>query len=146
MGQTPRQLSKTLQEAGIRVTPQRVAVFGVLRDSREHLSAEDVYQRVRQRQPGLSLATVYRTLEMLRDAGLALEGRLGEGRNFYEANVEPHFHFVCLACHAVEDLAPERAVELQRELAEESGHTVRWSRLDLFGTCASCGGGTPTVA
>ena len=144
MRQSPLQLTEALKMAGIRVTPQRTAVLGVLRDTHEHLSAESVYRRVRQRQPGLSMATVYRTLEMLRDAGLVLEGRLGDDRNFYESNIDPHFHFVCLACHAIEDMAPDRAAELQREIAEESGYQIRWSRLEFFGTCARCAESTET--
>ena len=137
---SPRQLNEALKTAGIRVTPQRMAVFGVLQDSREHLSAESIHLRVRKRQPGLSLATVYRTLEMLRDEGLVLEGRLGDDRNFYESNVDPHFHFVCLSCHAIEEMAPGRAAQLQQELTEESGLRIQWSRLEFFGVCVRCAG------
>jgi Fur family peroxide stress response transcriptional regulator len=131
-------LPRYLREAGIRITPQRLAVFEELRESRDHLSAEALFQRVRRRQPSLSLATVYRTLEMLRDAGLIVEGRMGDDRNFYEANVDPHFHLVCLKCHLIRDLAPERAAELQREVVSQSGYAIRWSRLEFFGTCEEC--------
>jgi Fur family transcriptional regulator, peroxide stress response regulator len=131
-------LSQSLSAAGIRVTPQRLAVYEVLCESGGHLSAETIFQRVRAAQPSLSLATVYRTLEMLRDAGLAVEGRLGDSRNFYETNVEPHFHLVCIGCHTVRDLDPEQAVQLQREVAERSGYRIRWSRLEFYGSCADC--------
>jgi Fur family peroxide stress response transcriptional regulator len=138
MDQKSLALSQSLRAAGIRVTPQRLAVYETLRESGDHLSAEALYQRVRQKQPGLSLATVYRTLEMLRDTGLAVEGRLGDDRNFYETNVEPHFHLVCLKCHVVEDLAPEQAVRLQREVMERSGYRIQRSRLEFFGVCRTC--------
>jgi Fur family peroxide stress response transcriptional regulator len=130
--------SQSLRAAGIRVTPQRLAVYGVLRESGDHLSAEMIFRRVRATQPGLSLATVYRTLEMLRDAGLAVEGRLGDSRNFYETNVEPHFHLVCTGCHTVRDLDPEQALRLQREVTERSGYRIRWSRLEFYGSCTDC--------
>src|SRR5438128_12125911 len=120
--------SQSLPAAGIRVTPQRLAVYEVLRESGDHLSAETIFQRVRATQPSLSLATVYRTLEMLRDAGLAVEGRLGDSRNFYETNVEPHFHLVCIDCHTVRDLDPEQAVQLQREMTARSVSRIRLSR------------------
>ncbi len=131
-------LSQPLRAVGIRVTPQRLAVYEVLRESDDHLSAETIFQRVRATQPSLSLATVYRTLEMLRDAGLAVEGRLGDSRNFYETNVEPHFHLVCIDCHTVQDLDPEQAVRLQREMTERSGYRIRWSRLEFYGSCIDC--------
>ena len=137
-------LSHALRASGIRVTPQRLAVFETLSESRDHLSAEAIFQQVRRRQPSLSLslATVYRTLEMLRDAGLVVEGRLGDDRNFYETNVEPHFHLVCLQCHTVEDLDPVKAVRLQQEVMEQTGYRIRWSRLEFFGTCEDCQSGT----
>jgi Fur family peroxide stress response transcriptional regulator len=138
--------SLTLQSAGVRVTPQRLAVFEELRESGEHLSAEALFRRVKERQPSLSLATVYRTLDMLREAGLIVEGRLGDERNFYEANVEPHFHLICLNCHEVRDLSPEGAEALHREAEANSGYRIHWSRLEFFGTCEACQARQPEMA
>ncbi len=130
--------TQRLRRAGIRVTPQRLAIVEALHDSRDHLSAEALLLRVRTRLPGASLATVYRSLDTLRDAGIIHQGRLGEQRNFYETNVEPHFHFVCQRCHAVEDLEPMKADALRREIADTSGHLIRSCRLELFGLCRDC--------
>lgn len=87
----------------ISVTPQRTAIYSILTDSRDHPTTEDVYDRVRQVFPDISLDTVYRTLGLFSDMGIidVVEG-YGEAKR-YDPDVEPHHHFRCKRCNAIVD-------------------------------------------
>jgi Fe2+ or Zn2+ uptake regulation protein len=100
----PGQIASLLQGKGLRVTPQRVAVMGVLSRRREHLSAEEVFEQVRQELPNISLATVYKALGELRRKGqiraLPVLGRL----RFDLTSNPAHHHLVCEGCQRVVDV------------------------------------------
>jgi len=135
-------LIAALQASGHRITPQRRVVLEVLEGSREHLDAEALYQRARQRSPRISLATVYRTVAVLKQMGLVAEYSLGEEHGHFEAVTEvPHYHFTCLGCgQVVEFDAPQVALAVQ-ELAEREGLEVRAVQFSLTGYCAHCRSG-----
>src|ERR1700754_3720261 len=89
----------------IRLTPRRRAVLDVLRGATDHPTAADVYDRVRVVSPGIGAATVYRTLGLLVEAGLALELNLGDGvAARYDANTQRHDHVVCDGCGQAVDI------------------------------------------
>ena len=122
-----------------RATRQLAAVYDVLAASRDHPTADQVFRRVRDTLPRVSLGTVYRNLEKLREQGRLRVIRLASGEAHYDAMVEAHDHFVCERCHAVHDLAgatPPPAVPRLRA----DGCVVHWHTTALYGLCGECAG------
>jgi Fe2+ or Zn2+ uptake regulation protein len=114
-------------------------ILDILRESDEHLDAETVHDRARVRAPGLSLATVYRTLTLLEDMGLVEEHRLGEGHSHYEAVQEdPHYHFTCRRCGKVIEFDTLLVGRIERELCEREGVEITGAHLHLTGYCEDC--------
>ena len=130
------QLLARLRAGGGRVTPQRVAILKVAMGG--HRSAEEIFDRVRAEAPGVSRATVYKTLETLKALGEVQELEVGAGRAHYDAlRPEPHPHVVCPACGRIEDIEVP-GFEALAGHAEAQGHRVESLRLEFFASCADC--------
>ena len=129
----------SIQSSGRRLTHQRELVLGVLAESHEHLDAESIHERVRLRSPRVSLATIYRTLSLLKGLGLVNEYSLGEEHGHFEAVAEQaHYHFTCLECRKViEFQAPEINESVVPRL-ESQGIRVEQTHLIVHGTCQEC--------
>jgi len=95
---------QTLKSKGLRVTPQRFAVYANLLERSDHPTADDILMDLNQAAPTSSQATVYSSLQALRDVNLVREVLLEEGVCRYDANVEPHHHFCCRCCGAISDI------------------------------------------
>jgi len=119
----------------MKLTRQRKAILDALRASRSHPTAEEVLQRVRAELPSTSLASVYRNLRVLREAGLVREIVTG-GQRRYDAVLTDHAHFICEACHRVYDLAGGTCWQMLRL---PDGFSVSGVHLELRGRCAACG-------
>lgn len=125
----------------MRVTPQRAHVWRLLAETGAHLSAEEIWERVRGVLAGMELSTVYRTLDALREAGLVVESRLPEGPALFEAHVSSHPHLVCERCGEISH--PETSPEVARGLlaaiaAGSEGFEVRELHVLAKGTCPEC--------
>lgn len=132
-------LIASLQAGGHRITRQRRVLLEVLEESREHLDAEALYERARQRVPRISLATVYRTLAMLKRLGLVAEHSLGEPHGHFEAvQAGQHYHFTCLGCGEVMEFDAPQVEDALRELATRAGLEVRNVQFFITGYCARC--------
>lgn len=128
-----------LRRAGHRATPQRVAVLSAFRDSDTHVTAEELFSRVEGRIPGMTLSTVYRTLELLRDIQIVTETDLGEGVRQYEMiDDEPHHHLICTGCGAMLDLDDSAVVPLREYVSEAYGFEPHLNHLAIFGRCPMC--------
>jgi Fe2+ or Zn2+ uptake regulation protein len=139
MGDSSERLHEALRAAGRRLTAQRRLIVQVLVESSGHLDADALYDRVKARDPDISLATVYRTLALLRDIGVVEEHRLGEDHSHYEAvRQEPHYHFTCLRCGKVIEFDSPLVAQIERELCEREGVRVTGAHLHISGTCAEC--------
>lgn len=127
-----------LREHGLRVTPQRRAIWGVLAAAENaHLSADEVFERARGELPELSRATVYNALGDLVAAGLL--GLVdGPGPQRYDANVVPHHHFRCRRCRRLFDVEPAGIEGLR---LDERGFAVERAEVLLEGLCPSCSPG-----
>jgi Fur family peroxide stress response transcriptional regulator len=99
------QVVQVLKDKGLRVTPQRFAVYANLLDRQDHPTAEQILHDLNQDAPTSSQATVYLSLQALGDAGLVREVLLEQGVCRYDANVQPHHHFRCRCCGEIEDIA-----------------------------------------
>ena len=126
------------RQAGLKVTPQRLAVYRALVNTSEHPSAEAVYQQVRQTMPNISLDTVNRTLLTLSEVGAAfiVEGT-GEVRRF-DANLENHQHFRCVKCRRIVDFCHEPFDEMQVPKELNDKYKVLRKTVYFEGICDRC--------
>jgi Fur family ferric uptake transcriptional regulator len=129
-----------LRRHGRRLTPQRRVIWeALLAEPHEHLSAEDVVERVRERMPNVNTSTVYRTLEILVHDGLLLRTDLGGDRAYYELVSEHrHHHVICEQCGKVTHLHEEALGDLAARIEQDSGYRLGEREISFFGTCRSC--------
>jgi Fur family peroxide stress response transcriptional regulator len=135
------QMVNRVRERHGRLTPQRVAMLRLLASSQGHPSAAQLYDRLRAQFPTTSLATVYKTLNLLDDMGEVLELGFSHDDNRYDGNKPyPHPHLICIRCRKIVDVEGEPAQDLADEAAKASGFRVVGHRLDFYGLCADCQG------
>ncbi len=136
-------LSK-LKEKRFRLTPQRLAVVRILATSQEHLSVEEIYQRVKRKFPFVSLATIYKIINLLKNVGELMELGFVDDRNRYDGfRPFPHPHLVCTQCRKILDPDLPTLSELPKELEKKTGFQITNHRLDFFGVCPECKGRKP---
>lgn len=128
-----------LREAGERVTPQRLLVAQALTAHGRQITASELYERVRRRQPGIGRATVFRTLEALVAAGVAR--RLEQDGHVYAyvaCRSDHHHHLACDRCGRVEEIGEGYIAPVAERVAAELGFRIDDARLDFYGVCARC--------
>ena len=132
-------LRDTFHAKGRRLTSQRRLILGVLEECEGHLDAEALFVQARTRDPDISLATVYRTLAVLKEMGLVEEHSLGEEHSHYEAvHGQPHYHFVCLGCGKVIEFDAPLMKRMARDVSEQEDVCITDVHLRLSGYCAQC--------
>ncbi|MEL6458206.1 MAG: Fur family transcriptional regulator [Cyanobacteria bacterium J06641_2] len=131
------EIVKILKLKGLRVTPQRFAVYSNLLNREDHPTAEQILISLNQDSPTSSQATIYSSLQALRDVGLVREVLLEEGVCRYDANVSPHHHFRCNRCGKIEDI-PWEQVEGISFKGLRSGLSVDNYELTIRGICDCC--------
>lgn len=128
-----------LRGRNCRITPQRVAILKIFLSSLEHPSVEQVYAQVRVNFPTTSLATVYKTVNLLKEIGEVLEISSAEGGNRYDGNKPyPHPHLICTHCKTIVDPAVRSLEQLTSEVAAVSGYRILSHQVDFFGICPAC--------
>lgn len=130
--------NKILRRMGKRVTPQRVIILEAMREAGGHLDADEIYRLARRKAPRLSLSTVYRTLAVLKEAGVVEELHLGEEHHHYEIKGEGHHHLICRGCGKVVEFECPFSEELIRDLSKEYNFEITGIHLVLMGYCAQC--------
>jgi len=130
-----------LRDKGLKVTPQRLAIYDLLVNTTAHPSAEAIYEKVRQQYPSISFNTVYKTLEALGQRGLIRRLSAAENVYRYDADTRPHGHLVCLKCGRIDDLhwpvgAPIDA--LRREAMDRTDYRILGEDVYLYGYCPEC--------
>jgi Fur family transcriptional regulator, ferric uptake regulator len=135
------QLSLYLAGQGLRSTSQRDAILKTFIEAGQHLSAEELYARVKKTHPGIGYATIYRTLKLLAEAGLVEERRFEDGftRFEYKNKDAHHDHLICTRCGAIIEFENDRIEALQHDVARQKGFKVQSHKLELYGLCAACG-------
>jgi len=134
-------LTQRLRENGLKVTPQRLSIFGLLLETKEHPSAEAIYEVVKSSMPSISFNTVYKTLGSLAESGLIKKLVVEENHYRFDADTRPHAHLLCIQCSSLEDIPGEygRKVQLMRkEFANEFERTIFSEELYFFGYCRKC--------
>ena len=130
-----------IEERGLNTTAQREAIVEQFLRTRDHVSIEDLMTKVRKRQPKVGYATVYRTLKLLVDSGLAVERQFGDGQARYEVVGDHHDHLICMKCGLILEFEDDEIERLQDKIAERlGGFTVLRHRHELYGLCAKAAG------
>lgn len=133
-------LAQDLRSKGYRVTPQRTVILETIAHKTRHLCAQDIYSDARRKLPGLNLATVYRALESLHEAGMIDLFNDGSNPALFALRDprNPHGHLVCQKCQAVFDVDPGVIARIVQNVAAETDFSVNPNHLTLFGLCAAC--------
>ena len=137
--QTLPSKQKLLKSAGLRMTGQRTLILDIISQGKEHLDADEVYRLARERQPNLSLSTVYRNLQLLKRLGLVEELHFDQSHHHYESKPKvEHHHLVCLGCGKVVEFGCELSQRMRQEIARKKGFKVTGVEVHMTGYCASC--------
>ncbi len=139
MSLTQTTITKALRDRGLRVTPQRFAVYANLLNRQDHPSAEEILSDLNRTAPTSSQATVYSSLKALLGVKLIREVLLEEGVCRYDANVNPHHHFCCNGCGKITDIPWEQFSPLALNQIP-TGLQVKEYEITLRGYCPSCQG------
>lgn len=127
-----------LRKMGYKATPQRIAICRLVLSSPEHPNAQRIYQGVKKMHPTVSLATVYKTLEVLKKLRLIQELPLPHNETRFDPNVSPHINAVCLRCGRVTDVKDQSISSVVSRAASKTKFTVTGQRFDLYGVCDRC--------
>jgi Fur family ferric uptake transcriptional regulator len=133
-------LGAYIAERGLKQSRQRDAIAAAFFATPGHVSAEELVERVRSVERHVSVATVYRTLKLLGESGLATPRDFGEGQTRWESAVgrSHHDHLVCTGCGEIVEFENEEIERLQARVAQQHGFVVENHRLELYGTCGEC--------
>jgi Fur family ferric uptake transcriptional regulator len=129
-----------IREAGLRRTEQRDLILDTFLSTEEHLTSEDLYGLVHKLDPDVGLTTIYRTLKLLTEAGLAREVRFGDGKTYYEHhyNHDHHDHMICTECGKVIEFMSPEIEALQDEMASNFDFKPTHHSLRMWGVCSEC--------
>jgi len=133
-------LEDYISQHNLKITKQRRAVLEAFLGIEDHISAEDLYKIVSAKEPKIGLATVYRTLSLLTQSGLAAELDFGEGQKRYEHKYlhSHHDHMICTQCGKILEFQNPMIEKLQEDVAHEHRFEMTSHKLDLFGLCSDC--------
>lgn len=129
-----------IRKAGLRRTAQRDLILTTFLKTEEHLSIDGLFKLVKKKDPQVGYTTVYRTLKLLTEAGLAREVAFGDGTTYYEHHYdhEHHDHIICTECGKVEEFFSREIEELQDSIAESLGFKPTHHSLRMWGLCKKC--------
>ncbi len=135
-----RQFQQHLARTGLKATRQRELIAKAFFATNTHISAEALYRRVSGRDRRIGLVTVYRTLKLLKEAGLAHERQFGEGRALFEhaSSERHHDHMICTECGKITEFENCKIEALQEQVARRFEFSLQYHKLELYGFCREC--------
>jgi len=122
----------------MRVTPQRLAILGLLEGNTSHPTAEEVYRILVRDAPTLTRATVYQTLKILKNEGIIRELNLDQKSRHYDPDTTPHHHAICRICRKVRDIGVHPKIELDRDEIQNSNFEFSEYQISFYGICEEC--------
>lgn len=133
-------LNRYMAEHGLKSTRQRSLIIDTFFDLEGHLTVEELWGKVRQADQRVSVATVYRTMKLLAECGLAHARNFGDGQTRYEAAIGRHHHdhLICTRCNTIVEFENDRIEALQDAIADSHGFKVTSHKMELYGLCSSC--------
>ena len=129
---------ETLRKNGYKATTQRIAICRFALHSRDHPTAQRIYNEVRKMHPTVSLATVYKTLQILTEHGLVQELDLPQSQARFDSYVGLHINLVCMQCGNIQDFDDKTAQEMVESVTAKAQFTRTGQRLDIYGMCKTC--------
>ena len=130
---------RALNVTGLRATSQRALILEIIRHGQGHLDADEIYRQARDKQPRLSLSTVYRTLQVLKKLGLVEELHFDEAHHHYEVKPSSeHHHLVCLGCGKVVEFKCPLSPRMKEDIAREKGFEITGVEIRMTGYCSKC--------
>ncbi|MBD3264887.1 MAG: transcriptional repressor [Candidatus Omnitrophica bacterium] len=130
------EIVSTLKGKGIKITPQRLEIYRILAGHNKHLTAESIYERIKAKIPGISLATVYTVLEVLKSKKLISEIRIKFDKSCFESRTDMHHHFLCTKCGRIFDIDIPPCPTLAEK--EVNGHLIEKIGGYFYGVCSDC--------
>lgn len=139
-----RQVRDEARRRGVRWTNQRQVIVDTFVAAEDHLTVEDLHRRVREIDGTVSAATVYRTVNMLVELGVAHKGNFGSGSASFECAIDKdhHDHLVCTTCGSITEFHHDQIESLQEDIARLHGFQLHHHRMELYGVCSACSRGT----
>ena len=138
-GQRLENILDKLRARDCRITPQRIAILKAFLNTDQHPSVEQVYGQVKADFPTTSLATIYKTVSLLKEIGEILEISFADGRNRYDGNKPyPHPHLICNRCNSIIDPEVSQLEQMTAEVAKTTGYRILSHQVELFGICPAC--------
>jgi Fur family ferric uptake transcriptional regulator len=133
-------LAQWITDKGLKATRQRDVIVDAFFESQGHLSVDELLSEVTRRDAHIGAATVYRTMKILTECGLASARHFDDGQTRYEPALDRahHDHLICTSCHTIVEFENERIEELQDLVARQHGFTVTRHKLELYGLCKNC--------
>ena len=129
------EIRRRFRRCGVRLTPQRAAIYRALADTTTHPTAEALYRQVKKQHPMMSQNTVYYTLGALKAAGLVHEVNYWHDRARFDANMDLHHHLICLGCRRIEDIIDEALDQVAVSSRRQSAFQVLGHRVEFHGYC-----------
>ncbi len=123
---------------GFKLTPQRIAILKFLENNTSHPTAEDIYNEIRKNHPTVSFATVYNTIQALKDRGELTEVTIDPGRKHFDPNPRPHHHIICTVCNRIGDIFTDFSAALRVPAEVHAEYTITGNHVDFYGVCREC--------
>jgi Fur family ferric uptake transcriptional regulator len=141
MAEKRQRFREYIASKGLKSTRQREVILDEFLNTTSHLSTEDLYLKIRRKYPHIGYATVYRTLKLFAEAGIAQERDFGVGQTLYESaqKGDHHDHLICTGCGEIIEFEDSHIEQLQEQVAREHEFSIASHRLEIFGLCAKCG-------
>lgn len=129
-----------LRSRGLRHTPQRDIILDTLLSTKRHVSAQELYDLIRPKHPGIGFATVARTLNLLVDADISWVVDFDDGVRRFDKHVDNvrHAHLICLGCQSCIELQSDELDRLKQQLAQAHHYALAYTKLEIFGRCPKC--------
>ena len=127
------------KNTGLKLTPQRLAILAYLEGNKKHPSAEDIYSAVSKKFPTMSFATVYNTLETLKQRGEVLELTIDAAKKRFDPDTRPHHHLICTRCKFIVDICIDYRLDLPEEVRGK--FEITGNHIEFYGLCPACSKG-----
>ncbi len=131
-------ISKKIKSSNLKVTPQRIAIYKALYETKSHPTAEMLYNDLKDNYPTMSIATVYKTLTAFKKAKLIQELNLNDSSFHYDINTDFHSHLICTCCKSIFDYDFSVFSEISEKIENETGFCVEHTQLYFYGKCGEC--------
>lgn len=131
-------VKKEIKSKPLRSTRQRAIILEVLKGTSLHPTADWIYHRVRRTRPNVSLGTIYRNLNLLKEKGLINELKFGKNTSRYDGKFSPHHHIFCIHCGKLEDVSCNLHADFNKSVEKTSGYKIVAHQLEFNGICPDC--------